>query len=392
MKKKVLLLGSSFSALPILKYLQKNNFDVTVCGSIKSDPCHNFADNSIYINYSDVDEVELEVKSKEYDFIVPSSNDTSYLTCSKIAKNHAFIGIDSVEATNIIHNKEFFRNFCNKYNIISPKSETISLSNSKKVLLNFPLLVKPTDSFSGKGITKVNNQIELNTALNRIREVSNDDNYVVEEFVGGTLHSHSAFVRNGEIIIDFFVDEFCTTYPYQVNCSNFPSRLGNNLRNSVKTEVTRIIQNLNLVDGLLHTQFISNQEKFWIIETMRRAPGDLYGHMINLSTGFDYTAFYVNPFVGIKNEKFKISGEIQKPISRHTVSSKGKCYPISLSVNFSYKNIEIVNLKTSGQFMDEAPFDKHSILFFEHEGLNSLFDKTTKLSNIVKTNNFTYES
>lgn len=392
MKKKVLLLGSSFSALPILKYLQKINFEVTVCGSIKSDPCHYFADNSIYINYLDVDKVEQEVKSKKYDYIVPSSNDTSYITCSKIAQNFNFLGIDSIEATNIIHNKEFFRKFCQKFNVISPKSETISLSNPKEINLNFPLIVKPTDSFSGKGITKVNNQVELTLALNRIKEVSNDDSCVIEEFVDGTLHSYSAFVRNGEIMIDFFVDEFCTTYPYQVNCSNFPSRLSNILRNLVKTEVAKIIQNLNLVDGLLHTQFISDKEKFWIIESMRRAPGDLYGHMINLSTGFDYTAFYVNPFVGIKNENFKISGEIEKPISRHTVSSKEKCYPISLSINFPFKNTEIVNLKTSGQLMDEAPFDKHSILFFEHEVLNSLFDNTTKLSNIIKTNNFTYES
>ncbi len=392
MKKKVLLLGSSFSALPILKYLQENNFEVTVCGCIKSDPCHNFADNSIYINYLDVNKVEQEVKSKKYDYIVPSSNDTSYLTCSKIAKKFNFLGIDSIEVTNIIHNKEFFRNFCQKYNAISPKFETISLSNSKDILLNFPLLVKPTDSFSGKGITKVNNQLELTSALNRIREVSNDDSCVIEEFVDGTLHSHSAFVRNGEIVIDFFVDEFCTTYPYQVNCSNFPSRLSTILRNSVKNEIARIIQNLNLVDGLLHTQFISNKEKFWIIESMRRAPGDLYGHMINLSNGFDYTAFYVNPFVGIKNENFKIEGGLEKPISRHTVSGKEKCYPVSLNIKFPCKNIEIVNLKTTGQIMDGAPFDKHSILFFEHDNLTSLFDNTAILSSIVKTNNFTYVS
>jgi biotin carboxylase len=392
MKKKVLLLGSSFSALPILKYLQKSNFEVTVCGSVKSDPCHNFADNSVYINYSNIDEVELEVKNNKYDYIVPSSNDTSYLTCSRITKKFNFLGIDSIEATNIIHNKEFFRNFCDNYNIISPKSKTISLYNSEEVFLNFPLLVKPTDSFSGKGITKVTNQLELTSALNRIREVSKDDSCVVEEFVEGTLHSHSAFVRNGKIVKDFFVDEFCTTYQYQVNCSNYPSKLGDKLRNLVKTEVSRIIDSLNLVDGLLHTQFISENEKFWIIESMRRAPGDLYGHMIKLSTGFNYTAFYVNPFVGIKNENFNAEAYQEKPISRHTVSSKEKCYPISLNINIPFKNIEIVNLKTSGQLMDEAPFDKHSILFFEHDNLNSIFENTVNLSNIVKTNNFIYES
>ncbi len=392
MKKKVLLLGSSFSALPILKYLQKNNFEVTVCGSIESDPCHHFADDSVYINYLNVDEVEQEVKRKKYDYIVPSSNDTSYLTCSKIAQNFTYPGIDSVEVTNIIHNKEYFRSFCEKNNIISPRSKTISLYNTDDVLLNYPLLVKPTDSFSGKGITKVNNHFELKSALNRISEVSKDDNCVVEEFVEGTLHSHSAFVRNGIIAQDFFVDEFCTTYPYQVNCSNFPSRLSSNLKKMVKNEIERIIQKLNLVDGLLHTQFITENEKFWIIESMRRAPGDLYGHMIKLSADFDYTAFYVNPFVDIKNENINLKFNTLKPISRYTVSSKEKCYPVSLSINFPFKNIEIINLKTCGQPMEEAPFDKHSIMFFEHDNLNSMFDKTSNLSDLIKTNNFTYES
>jgi biotin carboxylase len=392
MRGKVLLLGSSFSALPILKYLQKNNFEVTVCGSVMSDPCHNFADNSVFIDYSNVDEVEFEIINNKYDYIVPSSNDASYLTCSKIGEKFAFFGVDSIEVTNIIHNKEFFRNFCKKHNIISPKSKTISLNNSEEVFLNFPLIVKPTDSFSGKGITKVSNQLELTTALSRIREVSKDDSCVVEEFVEGTLHSHSAFVRNGKIVKDFFVDEFCTTYQYQVNCSNYPSRLCDKLRNLVKTEISRIIDSLNLVDGLLHTQFISENEKFWIIESMRRAPGDLYGHMIKLSTRFDYTAFYVNPFLGIKNENFNIESYQEKPISRHTVSGKEKCYPISLNINIPFKNIEIVNLITSGQLMNEAPFDKHSILFCEHDNLNSVFENTVNLSNIIKTNNFIHES
>ena len=47
--KKVLLVGSSFSAMPLLEELKKRAFHVSVCGKYRTDPCHYYADNSFLL-------------------------------------------------------------------------------------------------------------------------------------------------------------------------------------------------------------------------------------------------------------------------------------------------------------------------------------------------------
>jgi formate-dependent phosphoribosylglycinamide formyltransferase (GAR transformylase) len=77
MKKKVLLLGSSFSAAPMLFELKNMGFCVEVCGDITSDPCHQYSDESIKIDYSKKRKLLNFLKEKKIDYVVPTCNDDS---------------------------------------------------------------------------------------------------------------------------------------------------------------------------------------------------------------------------------------------------------------------------------------------------------------------------
>ena len=79
-------------------------------------------------------------------------------------------------------------------------------------------------------------------------------------------------------------------------------------------------QNNQSHNGLLHTQFISDNNRFWLIETMRRCPGDLYGTLIKKSTGFDYAKFYSKPFLNQKNSIDEVN-LLNRYFARHTISS-----------------------------------------------------------------------
>ena len=82
---KVLLIGSSYSALTILKILKNLNFKIIVCGNNKLDPCHKLSDKSIFLDYSNLKNIEL-IDPKLFDYIVPSFNDSAYLFATKLAQ------------------------------------------------------------------------------------------------------------------------------------------------------------------------------------------------------------------------------------------------------------------------------------------------------------------
>ena len=72
MTMRVLLLGTSYSSLPLLRELQLLNCEVIACGKYPDDPCHLYADKSVYVDYSDFEAVYSAVKDYSINAVVPS--------------------------------------------------------------------------------------------------------------------------------------------------------------------------------------------------------------------------------------------------------------------------------------------------------------------------------
>ncbi|MDR2827522.1 MAG: ATP-grasp domain-containing protein [Candidatus Adiutrix intracellularis] len=382
----VLLVGTSFSAAPIYFILKRYGFKVAVCGKYLTDPLCQYADKMYHIDYSKKEDLYKLIKAEKFEFIVPSCNDSAYISASWSADKMAYPGFDRYKITEILHTKIRFRKFIKENKISAPRFHCYKGNNDVEDFKKYPVLVKPDDSFSGRGVSKIFNFSELPEAISIAIEESKSGQAVVEEFIDGSLHSHSAFIQNGRIFLDFFVDEFCTVYPYQVNCSNHPSILSDKIKRKFRETINDLIASLTLCDGLLHTQFITNGKEHWIIECMRRAPGDIYHRLIENSTGVNYMDCYLKPFIGKKITPGSGFKKI-KYFARHTISRRKITTPFSFSYKISSENISIVQLKSSGERLAAAPMDKAAILFVEFNDEESLFKITPKLANLIKIQN-----
>lgn len=381
-EKKALLVGSSFSAAPILFALKKYGLRVTVCGRNRDDPCHHYADSSCYVDYSRHEELLGILDTENFDYLVPTCNDYSYMSCSHVAGRYGFPGFDDLPTASTLHTKGLFRQLTQKLAIPSPRHVEIAGGQPPQAEgLRYPLLVKPVDSFSGRGMTKVAQPVELAPAIEVAKQASRDGGVVVEEFVDGSLHSHSAFLEDGRIAVDFFVDEFCTVYPYQVNCSNHPSSLSETLKYGIRECIAKIADAMELTDGLIHTQFMTDGQEFWVVETMRRCPGDLYGALISLSTRVDYADLFVRPYLGMKLPDIADTSPLC--YARHTVTTKSALAFFSFSHNVPGERIDIVPLKESGKYLEAAPFDKVGIVFARFRDLASMHATAPNMADLV---------
>ncbi len=374
----VLLIGSSFSAMPMLFDLKKRGARVIVVGKHQTDPCHAYGDASIYIDYSDPDALLNVCRAHDFAGIVPSCNDYAYVAAAKVAAKLGYKGFDSVEITEILHEKDRFRQFCTTINVPTPQllDEVTHTNHVHTYDIDVPVLVKPVDSFSGRGIEKVHHPETLPNAIQRALTQSRAGRAVLEEFVEGRLHSHTAFVANGQVVWHDMVDEFCEVYPYQVDRSTYPSRLPQSMRTSVHNSVCALVRALDMADGLLHTQFIAAQEQFWIIECMRRCPGDLYGHHFYFAEGRDYAHAYVSPFLGIAPKPPKAT-KVLRWVERRVISVKDAHPMFGVAFKTHGRPATFIPLKQSGESLGAAPFDKAGILFVEgqaDENPNKPFD------------------
>lgn len=372
---KVLLVDTNFSSKPIYDFLNNGQNEVFVVGANTNDFLAKSVKKYININYSDIDQMKSLIDDLDVDYILPGCNDRSYQVCSILNSKRKFAGIDSEEITEKILNKEKFRTFANEIGLPVPQ-----VLSPEQVDNHWPVIIKPADAYSGHGITLLNEQQKnlLSSVVEHAMKFSRTNTVLIEEFKDGQLFSHSAFISNGSIYIDFIVEEHSTANQFVVDTSRVVFDFPKKMLLEIRKNITKLARSLDLADGLIHTQFIKQENRFWIIEITRRCPGDLYSMLIELSTGFRYAEAYAKSFLNQKIN-FPKNNLNSANIIRHTVSQPAEKIFTSLKFNIAVDIEKLVPLSLAGDIVKASPYGRIALLFLkarsEHE-LKAIFEKT----------------
>ena len=379
-----LMLDAGFASLPLQHAVKASGFRTLVCSGKAGDAGMKYADASRLQYYADTDAVLAIAREEKIAALLPGVTDVSYLSGCRVAHSLGLPGFDTPDVSDTIFLKDKFRAWALSKGLPVPQA---AWTADQARQLTLPLLVKPVDAYSGNGITKVTDWAMLDTAIETARSASPGKQYVVENFCEGALYSHSAFIRNGEIVCEFFVDEYCTVYPWQVNSSSLSQNLSVRMRDSVSECMQSIVSDLRLVDGLLHTQFIASEGQFWLIELTRRCPGDLYSRLIELSTGVNYAGWFVAPFLGKTTPTAPRRPAQTRTIARHTVSVDRSMR----FTGFAFKSlpadlIEVIPLTSPGTLVGPAPGDRAGLIFAEFRDEATLRQMTPHLKDYFLLN------
>ena len=360
---KVLLLDTNLSSLPIYQYLINLGHEVFVVGVNNTDTLADSSLNYIQLDYSNIEKISEYMNNNKIDVAFPGCNDVSYKIASILnEKSGNLFNISPLSINEIINDKYKFKVFAldNKLKVpmLYSKNDIVEMSGKK-------IIVKPTDAYSGKGVTVLYDfsTSELIDAIQFAELNSISKNCIIEEFVSGELYSHSAFIKDGEYYEDFIVQEYCTINPYSVDTSWVIDKGKFLILNDIREEVKKIFTQLNLCDGLIHTQFIVDGDKFWILEVTRRCPGDLYSKLIQYSTGFDYAKYYVD-FIFKTIPSFHNNYQRQS-VLRKTITFKEEKFWYSIqNTNDNLMFLEFYPLVISGRKLPIAPKGRAGIVFY----------------------------
>ena len=362
---KILLVDTGFSSFPFFDYLNKH-YDLWVCGNNPNDCLALNNSKYIYCDYSDVDQLYKIVTQNGFDKFIPGCNDISYKSCAQLNESLNYINIDSYDNFDILNYKFKYKNMLQSININTP-----SFFDCKNIYEYY--LVKHKNLYSGKGISKLKfSEINLD-------HFENND-YFIEQFIEGDLYSASVFVENQKIVKYYFVKEGCFINPYVVD-SSYLFSFSDEISQRIIDDLNKISNQLNLVDGLLHMQFILNGAEFYFIDACRRCPGDLYSLLIEYSTGENYCYNYIKGFIG--DFSFEVHNAPRLTM-RNTIIQNSELKLRAINFYFNSSSSIFYPLLNIGSQLMPSPNGRVGIMFnfyTNNKHLEFHFNKNSKFEN-----------
>lgn len=285
MKTKVALLDPNFGSDPIAASLSEAGFEVLRIGKH-----FGFRDSEISESYLDMDysRPDLEKVLQEIGnlaFVVPGCTDQSLLAVANLRLGQT----KNVPNYSQLVDKAKFARLAARLDLPVPR--TVQKTDLvKQEGWNFgKVLLKPRLGHSGQGI-------ELVSSPEAENFLSNNPDYLGQEFIAGDLHSGSAIVRGNHVEAVTFVREYCLTNPYRVDLSFVTPQLPPHLETQFKLHILQIAEEISLHEGLLHSQFILKDEQLFFLEVTARMPGDLYPVLVTTTSNPDYINGYLRGF------------------------------------------------------------------------------------------------
>lgn len=177
--------------------------------------------------------------------------------------------------------------------------QSMSLDEIKGSIKEFtyPLIVKPIDLSSSRGVFKIESEINLNEGIEYAMGWSEEKKIILEEFIEGPEYSGDSIAFSGEYKLLAITEKHTTGAPHFVETGHKePAIISEEMRAKVENTLYKAFAALRIEYGAIHPEFrITPEGRVLFMEIATRMGGDCIGSdLVAISTGMDYMGMVIN--------------------------------------------------------------------------------------------------
>lgn len=299
---KILVLAGGSDQIALIKELKTRGHQVVLVDYFENPPARSFADKHIIASTLDVDMVKTIAMQEEVDLITTACTDQALLTVANVSEQLGTPCYLSYQTGLNVTNKSYMKKVLVENNIPTANFAILDKVNLDVVRdFSFPVVVKPVDCNSSKGVKRVDVIDELPKSLEDAINFSRTRTAIVEEFKQGK-----------EISVDYYIEGedaklLCATTSlkipnrnsFTILCSDYPA-ITQDQEIRLKEIGSQVAKAFNLKDCPLFIQMIANETDFSIIEFSARMGGGSKYNLIHVLSGVNIMQKYVDLILGEK--------------------------------------------------------------------------------------------
>lgn len=293
--KKVLILGANPETVSLVIKAKEMGLYTIVTDY---DPCayaKQYADEAVDIDAVDVEGLVTLAKEREVSGVLVGVAEALLPTYCEVCKRLGLPAYSTADKFEIMTRKDYFKQKCEEYGV--PTIREYSIFDLEEMM--FPVIVKPVDSCSSKGIRVCHNRDELEQSISYALQFSGSGKYLIEEYMTGDEVISYYVMQDGTPI---FVG-MCDRYTYKLREDMvqlptsyiFPSRYIDSYLSHSDQAVKDMIKGLGLDNGSIFFQcFVDSEGIVRIYEPGYRLNGAQEHMVISRTSGIDAKEMYIN--------------------------------------------------------------------------------------------------
>ena len=292
--KKLMILGGSRYALPVIKAAHALGAYVITADYLPDNIAHQYSDEYCNVSITDKEATLEAARERKIDGIISFACDPGVVTAAYVAEKMGLPSVGSYEAVSILQNKGRFRAFLTKhgFNVPTAKGYTeIEDALRDAELFHWPVIVKPTDSAGSKGVKRVDDPAKLRQAMEYALSFSRGKEFIIEDFIvqHGFSSDTDSFSVDGELkFVSFNSQRFDRNAenPYTPAAYSWPSSMTQEHQDELRREIQRLITLLGLKTSIYNIETREGTDgKAYIMECSPRGGGNRLAECLEYATG-----------------------------------------------------------------------------------------------------------
>ena len=253
-------------------------------------PARKYADVFYQVSVLDIEGVKAVAQKEQVDFIITVCADQVLQVVAQVSEMlHLPCYID-FETAQAVSKKSYMKQVFTQNNI--PTSQYIiadSLDMDTIRDLSFPLIVKPVDSYSSRGVTKVVNPEDLPDAFNEAVRISRTNTAIVEEFIEGDELTVDVYVEDGvsHVLCVSRLSKIGEDGKFIIHRTENPVDYSENVNSQIREVAQLIADAFGLKNSPMLIQLITDGQKISVVEFCARTGGGDKFRLIKKVSGFD---------------------------------------------------------------------------------------------------------
>ena len=298
---KALVLAGGFPQIALLNKLREREIYTVLADYYENPVAKPYADKFYRASTLDIEAITKIAVNEGVDFLITACTDQALLTVAKVSEQLGLpCYIDYQTALNVT-NKSYMKEVFANNNIPTARHIILEKYDPKRIGdLKYPLIVKPVDCNSSKGVKKVQNENELVEALENAIELSRTKTAIVEEFIQGEELSADIYVENGiaHVLSVSTLDKISDNDKFVIFRGFYSQERVESVKETVRLVAQQIADAFGLKNSPMLIQMIYDGNSAYVLEFSARTGGGVKYLLIQKASGFDVISAVIDLTLG----------------------------------------------------------------------------------------------